>query len=358
MLDVLDRFFADKNVVRYAPTPHLHTSSKTMFANKMFMVHRRWELHIWQLTGADNTWEEQLKRHFAAEPVLAVVSGLGGKNWEPVHKFCENTALPCLFPNVEVPVDAEHDFYSMYFSKGVLLEAGLMAKRILDPKNGKTARVVHQIYRAGDSGESGAQALGAALNSQGITVLNHVLANEVSNRDLIETLRKDSGADALILWLRPADIALLGSAPDTSTTVFISGEMGGAEHMPLPANWRTFANITYPFDLPEKRRVPVDYTRGWFRIKHIPVVAEQVQVDTNLACGLLAETLNHMVDTFVPDYLVERVEGTLGHHILTGYYPRLSLAPGQRFASKGGYIVHFSGADGTKIVADGGWVVP
>ena len=65
-----------------------------------------------------------------------------------------------------------------------------------------------------------------------------------------------------------------------------------------------------------------------------------------------------MVDTFVPDYLVERIEAMLEHRIITGYYPRLALAPGQRFASKGGYIVHFSEPTGTKLVADGDWVVP
>ena len=45
-----------------------------------------------------------------------------------MHEFCEQHALPCLFPNVEVPVVADHDFYSLYFSKAVLLEAQLIAK--------------------------------------------------------------------------------------------------------------------------------------------------------------------------------------------------------------------------------------
>jgi hypothetical protein len=34
-----------------------------------------------------------------------VVSGLGGSNWAPVHQFCERRQLPCLFPNVDAPVD-------------------------------------------------------------------------------------------------------------------------------------------------------------------------------------------------------------------------------------------------------------
>jgi len=171
-------------------------------------------------------------------------------------------------------------------------------------------------------------------------------------------VRQDSSADALVLWLRPPDITALGEAPSAPPAVFVSGLMGGLERTPLPPTWRSRAQLAYPFDLPDKRRVPVDYALGWFRIRQIPVVAEQVQADTYLACGLLAETLKYMVDTFVPDYLVERVEDMIDRRIITGYYPHLTLAQGQRFASKGGYIVHFSEPQGTRLIADGGWVVP
>jgi hypothetical protein len=34
------------------------------------------------------------------------------------------------------------------------------------------------------------------------------------------------------------------------------------------------------------------------------------------------------------------------------------LAPNQRFASKGGYIVHFGDQPGGQLVADSDWIVP
>lgn len=354
MLDVLERYFADKNASPLGPTPRLRASRKMMF-----MVNRLWQLHIWRLTGPSDGWQEQLKRHLAAEPVMAVVSGMGGKTWAPVHAFCEQEAVPCLFPNVEVPpADADRDFYSLYFSKGVLLEAGLIANRILEPGSGKAARMVQQIYRAGDSGEEAAKALAAALEPHGIKVRSQVLARGATGQGVAEELRKASTADALVLWLRPADLEALGSAPAAPTAVFMSGLMGGLERSPLPSSWRGRTRLAYPSDLPEQRRTRVNYALGWFRIRHVPVVAEQVQADTFLACGLLAETLSHMADTFVRDYLVERIEDTIEHRIITGYYPRLTLASGQRFASKGGYIAYFSEPEGTRLIADDAWFVP
>lgn len=350
MLDVLEGFFASKNRYVRGPAPRV-TSTRMM----MFKANHRWQLHVWQLTGPPDTWQSQLQHHLAREPVLAVISGLGGRNWEPVHAFCEQAALPCLFPNVEAPpAGADRDFYSLYFSRGVLLEADLIAQNLLNP-GGRKAKEVHQFYRVGDSGASGAEALAHTLGHAGIQVKNHILAEGAR---LDQAMREAAHADALVLWLRPTDLAALDGLPVPEAAVFMSGLLGGLEGAPLPASWRARTRMAYPFGLPEQRLINVNFAQGWFRIRQIPVVDLQVQSDTYLACSLLSETLNRMADTFVREYLVERVQGALEHRVVTGYYPRLSLAAGQRFASKGGYIVRFSESEGPRLVADQSWLVP
>jgi hypothetical protein len=357
MLEVMEKYFAERNSRQMVPSRRLLASSKTQYSRTMFMVHRQWQLHVWDLTGPASTWQRQLEQHLAKEPVLAVISGLGGGNWAPVHEFCEKQALPCLFPNVEVPVDAHGDFYDLYFSKGVLLEAELIASRILDStERPPVNKVVHQIYRARDSGEAAARTLATELKRHGVTVHDHVLPG--SNQGLPQALRGAAGGDALVLWLRPRDVAALGEAPEVSRTVFMSGLMGGLEGSPLPASWRGRTQMAYPFDLPHKRVARVDYPLGWFRIRKIPVVDEQVQADTYLACGLLSEVLSHMVDTFERPYLIEQLQAMVEHRAVTGYYPRLTLAENQHFASKGGYVVHFAQASGTRLAADSDWLVP
>jgi len=336
-------------------TPKLHATHKVRF-----FVNPHWKLHVRELHGPAKTWKAQREKDIARDPVFAVLSGIGGSNWEPVHEFCEQEKLPCLFPNVEVPpAKANQDFYSLYFSRGVLLEASLIANQLLDDADNKPVKLVRQIYRADDSGVAAAKALATLLRQQGIKVEDHVLPSHARGKDLDHVLLKSSKEDALVLWLRPDDIKALGHPPPKHVTVYLSGLMGGLEQAPLPAEWRERTHLTYPVDLPRKRRINIDFAFGWFRLRHIPLVAERVQADTYLACGIVSGTIRQLVDNFVPEYLIEKIQGMLDNRLITGYYPHLTLATGQRFASKGGYIVHFQDAKDERVVADkGGWQVP
>lgn len=358
VLDVLTHFFEDRNKApRGATGQTMSTSANTAYAKNMFKVNRHWVLNVWELTGPAATWGEQLDKKFAAQPVFAVVSGLGGKNWTPVQAFCERRSVPCLFPNVELPPpDADRDFHTLYFSRGVLLEADLIGATLTGRAAVRPPHVL-QIYRAGDVGEGAAHALAAELQAQGVPVSNHSIAPGAAAGAVPAALR-EAGSGAVVLWLRAPDLAALGATAAPSNPVYLSGLMGGLEGAPLPLDWREHVHMAYPMDLAERRRVRVDYALAWFRIRKIPVVAEQVQTDTWLACGLVSETIKHMIDAFVPDYLVERLEDTMEHRVITGYYPRLALGPHQRFASKGGFLVHFDAAARSPAIPDGEWMSP
>jgi cytochrome c553 len=349
LLDVVEHYFADKSAAALAGSPYGHISHGLISAN------RRWQLHVWELTGPPEGWEMQLNARLLHEPVLAAISGLG-KTWAPIHRFCEHAELPCLFPHIDLPLVAEHDYYSVYFSRGVLLEAGLIARGVMDGKTAPGVGRVVQIFRSGDIGEPAAKALGAAVS--GFEVVDRPLKQVNIERELAAALRDVSARDALVLWLRPKDLEALARLPAAKARVFVSGLLGGLDSAPVPAAWRAVTTMSYPVDLPDKRVIRMDYPLGWFRIKRIPVVDERVQTDAWLACNFLSETLDHMGETVSRDYLVDSLEGMLDHALVTGYYPRLSLAPNQRFASKGGYLVQFAEPDGKRLVAVSDWIVP
>jgi hypothetical protein len=65
-----------------------------------------------------------------------------------------------------------------------------------------------------------------------------------------------------------------------------------------------------------------------------------------------------MLDVFQRDLLLERLEVMLPIRLVAGYYPHLTLAQGQRFAVRGGYITRFADATSNRLIADGDYTVP
>ncbi len=352
MLDVLEHFVAAKNVF-YRPIP-----APVRFTKMMYRVPHKWQLHVWELTGGPETWRDQLHKRLEAEPVFAVISGLGGSNWRPVHQFCREESIPCLFPNVDLPVVEEGDFYNVYFSRGVLLEAQLIARQLENSAGSPAVHRIVQIFRKDDVGAAAATALHREMTSHEVEVVERPLEARAGITELAAALGKVGENDGLILWLRPRDLRNLPVDPPKSPVVIASGLMGGLDDIPLTGAWRSAARMTYPFEVPQRRGVFMDYPRGWFRSEKIQVVAEETQIETYIACNIVSESLRGMLDDFLRDYLLESVEEMLSTRVINGYYSRLSLAPNQRFASKGGYIVRLGRADKKELIPEGNWIVP
>jgi len=59
-----------------------------------------------------------------------------------------------------------------------------------------------------------------------------------------------------------------------------------------------------------------------------------------------------------PSYAPGRAEHMDGKREGTTVYPRLNLGPGQRYASKGAYIVRYDASAAGLLVAETPWLVP
>lgn len=349
MLSVLKAFFAVQNRILNGEVPAQNSNHEISYR-----VERRWQLHVWRLEGAASTWRRQLELHATTTPVFAIIAGIGAATWQPIHDFCEQNSVPCLLPNVDLPVVSAQDSYSVYWSRGVLLEADLIARALRDDLHfDKPGGRVVQIFRAEDIGAAAAAALRAQL-SDGARILDRVLsADGVSASRVFADLR---AGDRVVVWLRNADLAILPHARPVG--IYVSGLMAGLERATPPDDWRQRMHLTYPFDLPDLRRARMNFPLGWMRVQQVPVLDERVQTDTYIACQVVAEALGTMLDAYVPDFLIERIESMVSTRLNSGYYPRLGLAPGQRFVSKGGYLVHFAGPTGRQLVAESDWITP
>ncbi len=283
-----------------------------------------WRLATWELRGPPATWPEQLRRRQAEEPAFALVSGLGGATWEPVDRFCEEERIPCILPNVDAP-PAEPGWWSLYYSAGVGLEAEVMARSI------PPAARVAQVVRPGTPGEAGAVRL-ARLRA-------------VASLDPAGPV--PDGIDTVVLWLAAEEAAAFARRA-AARSRWISATAAGQEP---PAGMR--ATVVQPHALPGEAQARRGRFEAWARGRGFERGDFRVQEQTYFAFQLVAHALSHMRDDLDREFLVELLEHTGRMGDFSASYGRLSFGPGQRFLSKGAWVIR---ADGGKGAPE--WVVP
>jgi hypothetical protein len=331
MLDVMEAFFKARNVeiTHYQRTGHFPP-------NRGYAPLRAWQLHIWELQGAPETWGAQLESNFRKNPVFAVLAGVGGRQWQPIHSFCESQKLACLFPNTNVPPVHEDDFYSVYFSKGLTLEAEALAEFLRTQPRHKKDRIV-QVYREGLQGEVSAAAFRQA---NGLDKLNDykLALNEKADSAFWHQLIKSKRSDILILWLSKDDLASLKLSGLIPHAVYLSGHLLKGRlpsSLNLPLDKVFLVSPWASQQLTDDRFARM---RAWLDANGLAVTDEILQGNVLWLLWLVDEAVEQITQHYSQDYLIERVEDMMGNFSNSSMFPRISLGPGQRFAAKGCYI--------------------
>lgn len=347
MLDVLHGFFKIKN-----GGTRQETSRRSSGTERMYRAYRKWTLHEWVLTGPPAGWKKQLEDHYRRQPVFAVLSGIGAGDWQPVHTFCETAEVPCIFPNVTAPTVAGPDAYSLYFSRGLTLDAEVLAKHLAEA--GKLPGPLVQVYRDDSAGRLAAQAFRDALAAQGLPPpVERRLGGDAAPAFWSALVREDKPG-VLVAWLGDKDAATLGALADGGPeTVYLSASLLSPAGLALPGNIRNRVRLIYPYGLPAERDRHLAQVRLWLKLRGIPASHELVQANTYFAATIAGDAFYHLLDNFSRDYFIERIEHMTSQSLFSAAYPRLSLGPGQRFASKGAYVVK-----GEDLVPVSGWIVP
>jgi hypothetical protein len=352
MIDVLESFFRVRNA-----GAGLDERRDQAYPASAHNTYRRWELHVWELEGAPDTWAAQLAAFAQRRPVFALISGVSEGPWAPVQAFCEEQGLPCWFPTVDLPPAAATNVYTTYFSRGVLLEADLLADRLLETRATAGVQRLIQIRGADEAAAGAALATAKALAGSGVRLEERVLST-VDPAALRAATADAGSSDVVALWLRAPEVAQLAEVPCPQAPVYFSAILSGGERAPLTPAWKERARLLYPFELPVSRRASMTRVHAWLATHHLALVDERLEAEAYLACLLLSEKVDEMLENVYRDHLLERAEGILSLRLSTTMYRRLSLGPDQRFASKGGYIARFTGPGGDALAADGDWFVP
>lgn len=299
-------------------------------------------LSRWILKGSPDSWRAQLEEHYAREPVFALLGGISHGTWEPVHRFCEERRIPELFPIVDEPVISETDWYTQYLSRGIRQEGEAAARYLHGMVELIKDRTIVQVSR--DSKRSRALAEGfrgvwaATGHAPAIDVL--LAADE---RLTVEKLRQIVARDRPAVLIAWDDAALVEALPelmaqaDHPGMIIASGPSLGETLWTIPESLRPALYLTWPYRLPQDER---RYDQAAYKVlagkrpgDYDPVILRQAYI----AQEVLGKALMMMRGEYYRDFLLDTIG--MMEDMYFPLYERVSFGPGQRYASKGCYVV-------------------
>jgi hypothetical protein len=345
MLGVIEKFFTNKN----AETRHEKKRYKSgpFYQEYRNKAYRRWNLHLWELTGSADSWQEQLDSFYQQQPVFAILSGMVDGSWEPIHQFSEKNRIPCILPNTDRPVvEQKNGFYTMYYSKGLRLEAQVLSEQI--QKEAANQRVL-QIYRAGTDGAAAAIDLTNALPTAELS--DFILPSGSDDWLGLAKSIHQLQPDRLVLWLDAIDLQSFALATDVTIPSYLSSSLLDGEFLSVPEELTKTAQMIHLFNLPKDHRARFLRVAAWMRVNKVPLTNQRLQGQSYYACMLLNAGMKHIKRFFYREFFLDLLDHGERMAAYSGNYPRLSFGPEQRFLAKGAYIVDLQSRNAE-------WVVP
>ncbi|HEX6202244.1 MAG TPA: hypothetical protein VF100_04505, partial [Thermoanaerobaculia bacterium] len=225
---------------------------------------------------------------------------------------------------------------------------------------GDEGRRIVQVWRQGDPmGEAAASGLRAALPEHAAArLIEHPLAAGADAEADFWRRLIDSPV-TLVLWLDRWPAALPADLAPRLAAVHLSYRLLGDELPEPPPELAEKVRLTWPYALPAAAAPHSYRVRAWLRSRRVPPGDERLQLATWWTAAVVDHALAHMVDRFDRAWLVERVEHEAELVMDPGVYPAPALGPGQRFASKGTWIVRLEPVAAGGVVPVGErWRVP
>lgn len=344
VLAVLNTYVEEKN--RQTRLESKRPDRSLTPSNLIPSFYHEWEFDVWTLHGPRADWREQLEQHYRRAPVFALLGGVGTGSWSPIGRFCEDHELPCLFPATDLPGAGAQDSHTLYFSSGLELEADIIAGHL---KEHPVASVM-QVF-CDETAAMAAKRLHAELNRQGVVVRETAF----SCKDSPPVMDTRDRAEAAVLWV-PRD-RLAGIAQQLQPeSLYLSSTLLDRQLEDLPLDRQKSVYIAHPYRLPGEPDPALRRFIAWAKTRHIEIAYPRQQSEAYFACLAANDSLTHIRRFLIRDYMLDMLDHAQG---LAGYLPvyaRPTLGPGQRYLTKGGYVLRV--VDGTADSTHVEWVRP
>ena len=324
------------------------------------LMAKKFTLDQWVLKGPSDTWRAQLDAYYQKQPVYALLGGISQGDWEPVHRFCEENRIPDLFPVVDYPVISDKDWYTIYLSHGIRQEGEAAARYLNSIKGLLRGSPIVQVFRANRHGEALAEGFRATWKSLGNPVIAEVgiTAEEPLTAERLQKVVADLKPAALVVWddasALPA-LNALAQTPSHPQFMFASATWLDQDLYSLQDPLRSLLFMTYPYRLPQEDARFNTALNKVLRGQRLSDYNPQVLKKAYIANEVLGDALMEMRSEYYRDFLLDTI-GMMEDAYLP-LYDRLTFGPGQRYASKGCYIVQLGSGDKPQLERRSEWLI-
>ncbi|MBU0480059.1 MAG: amino acid ABC transporter substrate-binding protein [Proteobacteria bacterium] len=324
------------------------------------LLKKRFSLARWTLKGPADTWRAQLDAYYQAEPVFAILGGISNGDWEPIHRFCEENRIPNLLPIVDYPVLSDTDWYTLYLSRGVRLEGETAARYLHGMYDLFNGRAIVQVSRDSRKGQAMAAGFNEIWAGAGHPAAVEIILKE-GEQFSGERLRKiiaELKPAALLVWDDASALAAfegLADIADRPGVIVASGTDVGKSLWEVPEQLRDLLYFTYPYRLPQEDARYDISVRKVLVGKPAADYDSKIVKQSNITNELLGKALMDMRGEYYRDFFLD-VIGMMRDQ----YYPlyeRVSFGPGQRYASKGCFVVQLGKGDQPQLERRSEWVL-
>jgi hypothetical protein len=243
------------------------------------------------------------------------------------------------------------------------LEAEALALYLKGETGPRGNGTILQIYRDDEAGRVSAEAFRSALKKHGIAGLRdrRIGKDEALTPEFWAGVSRTERPFAAVLWLRAPGPDGLGLPDDPGFIpgrLYLPSVLADGKSIRLPESSKDRIYLLHPFSLPAEKERRLARGKAWLRNRGLKEGDERLQVNTLFTAALAMEALDHMLGNFSRDYFMEWVEHQAEDALTPSAYPRIALGPGQRYGSKGCYILSYSSDSKDWSTPVNGWIVP
>jgi ABC-type branched-subunit amino acid transport system substrate-binding protein len=360
LLSTLEKYISDLNSGTRREVER--TSQAPIQKEWLYQGYRKYRLHVWRLTGEPDSWQQQLNNYYDKKPAFAVVSGLTEDSWESIDKFCNAREVPCILPNTKTPGYSANNFYTLYYNAGPYNDAAVIARYFHDKAidNNETENIV-QLYDGSSYSKVAKDTLHEEITANGKHNITSVLLDTISNKHGIDQYIKNKNT-TVIIWSEKLDsslIEVLSSNKNKIQSVFIPYYLATlSETRKKLGNSGLEVFTSYPYVKPSDEPRDTIRSRMWAKSRKLDTTEKVVFTNTFTAIKVLLNAIKHARSHFNRAYIIELLEHKLDKSVLSGMYPKLSIGPNQRYASRGGYIMKLPGDASSPLQPVTEWLLP